>query len=169
MEKLKGYKFLTRFVSFDEPRCLICCTYAKNTNLNHTNDQCPQLWKSCGSFKCFGHHLRSNCSNDIPLSQNNSYMCLFTHLPFVEKYFIVWKKNKNHCKWQFWKECYQMFIWVVWYRNCSTLEKVIPKLLMNVINNDNIARWMANKAQGQSINNFIRTTNVCVCFIEHSN
>jgi hypothetical protein len=41
--KMKGYRSLTKFIRFDEPRCLICCAYAKNMDSNCMNDQCPQL------------------------------------------------------------------------------------------------------------------------------
>jgi hypothetical protein len=62
-----------------------------------------------------------------------------------------------------------MFIWAIWRHNHSALEKAIIDLLMDVVNDVNIVHWMVGKAQGRSINNFIRVVDACICFIEHNN
>ncbi len=78
-------------------------------------------------------------------------MSFFTHLSFVEKYPIVWEKNEIHYKRQFQRECYQMFIWLMWHHNYSTLEKVIPKLLMNIINDDNMVHCVTTITLGSQL------------------
>ncbi len=85
-----------RFVSLDTPKCLICYAYVKSMNVNHTSDQCPQLWKNFECFKCLGHHLTLNCLNCIPSLQNNCCMChFFARQPFIKEYLVAQRKIWN--------------------------------------------------------------------------
>ncbi len=160
---------IRQFVAPNEPNCFMCCFFNPNENNVHLSQHCQRLLQAHQFFKCLGQHSPVDCPNLIPLSPDNSPTCHLLHNgQALGNISLHEGKYDIKCGGQLQGKCYRVFIWAMWHEYRSHMEKAMPSL-KNISNNQEFARWMATKAFGHSINNFVQLANACICIIEENN
>ncbi|CAM6062103.1 unnamed protein product [Sphagnum tenellum] len=140
--------------------------YGDAGNLCHPSPNCPLLLDGCRCFKCLGPHPRSDCPNSIPRSPDSCPKCHLLHngqaLGNVQ---LHEGRYGADCPGQIRGERYRILLWAIWRRNPSDMRKAMPKL-KDITRDEELARWMGQKALGRSITNFTRLVDACIRMLE---